>query len=154
MIFFLNGRKLFYQSALWKGYLCLWLTRKERERRRLKGKIFPAFFLSLSLLSAEKQHWTEEADQLHFKNIYAVIKVWASIQKDFYGSPNLGDCAYGQSPHPAQLGPGKVAAGSPLAHVAQLRLVSKVRRSAKVLLNRRQPPDRPRSWKTYEGKSI
>ena len=42
------------------------------------------------------------------------------IQKDFRRSPNLGDVAQVRSPHPAQIGPGHLAAGSPLAHVAQL----------------------------------
>ena len=42
----------------------------------------------------------------------------APIQKDFRGLPKLGDPPKDDIPHPAQLGPGHVDAGSHLGQVA------------------------------------
>ena len=54
--------------------------------------------------------------------------------KKFRGTPKVGRDRPVDLPYPAQLGRGHLAAGSPLAHVAQLRRSPNFRRSSKLLV--------------------
>ena len=67
-----DGTKTFYKITLWKSYFASDSQGRNEKEGASRAKYFLLSF-SLSFLSAEKQHWMEEADQLHLKNIYSVV---------------------------------------------------------------------------------